>query len=268
MKKVGIYTNFYKDSDKSITNNIIEILKENEFDYVCFSQDTEDINNCDFSDLNCLIIIGGDGTILYNVTPCIKADIPMLTINKGTFGFLSEVPSESLEKVIDLINRENVLIEERDVLHTVVNGEDHYALNEVIIERHTFSRIITIAVEVDGHLVNEFKGDGFIVSTPTGSTGYSLSAGGSIISPKAAVIALTPLNCVSLTARPIIVSSDETVKLTLTDAQRDGGIFADGHMIGFLKKGESITIKTDFKKLKFLRSSDFTFYRKLIKRLI
>lgn len=265
--KIGIYTNYSKDKNWEVTDKVIEILKNNGFETKCFSMETAGTKGCDYSDLDSLVIIGGDGTILYNAAQCMEADIPLVTINKGTVGFLSEVHQNELDKLADLLNRKNIIVEERDMLTTNIKGKDYYALNEFMIERHSTGRIITVAVEVDGHLINEYSGDGFIVSTPTGSTGYSLSAGGSIISPKARVIALTPLNCISLTARPIIIAAYETITLTLSEAINKANIIADGRAIEPIKQGESITISFAEKTLKFLRHSEFSFYDKLIKKL-
>ncbi len=265
--KIGIYTNYSKDRNLEITDRVVRILESNGFECHMFSMETSGSKGCDYSDLDSLVVIGGDGTILYNAVQCMEADIPLLTINKGTFGFLSEVSVDNLDKIIDMLNRKNVVIEERDMLKSVFKGKEYYALNEFMIDRNSMGRIITVSVEVDGHLVNEFKGDGFIVSTPTGSTGYSLSAGGSIISPKTKAIALTPLNCTSLTARPIVIDSSETVRLILSDAANKAVVIADGRGIASIEEGESIIIESAKKTLKFLRSSDFSFYRKLIKRL-
>ena len=265
--KIGIYTNYIKDKDLETTDRVVEILENNGFETKCFSMETVGTKGCDYSDLDSLIVIGGDGTILYNATQCMEADIPLVTINKGTVGFLTEVQHDELDKLIDLLNRKNIIVEERDMLTTKINGKDYYALNEFMIERHSTGRIITVAVEVDGHLLSEYSGDGFMVSTPTGSTGYSLSAGGSIISPKARVIALTPLNCISLTARPIIIAASESVTLTLSEAVNKANIIADGRAISPIKQGESITISFAEKTLKFLRNNEFSFYHKLIKKL-
>lgn len=263
--KVGVYTNYSKDKNLSITQKAVNILNDAGYDSCCFSKELNEEQN--YSGLDCLVVIGGDGTILYNAVQCMKADIPILTINKGTFGFLSEVPSDNLDGIIDLLNLKNAVIEERNMLKTHIKGRDYYALNEFMIARNSLGRIITVGVEVDGHLINEFKGDGFIVGTPTGSTGYSLSAGGSIISPKAKVITLTPLNCTSLTARPIIVDQKESVRLIIIDAADEASVVADGKGVAFLKEGEHISVNAAEKSLKFIRHNGFSFYRKLIKRL-
>ena len=106
--KIGIYTNYSKDKNWEVTDKVIEILKNNGFETKCFSMETAGTKGCDYSDLDSLVIIGGDGTILYNATQCMEADIPLVTINKGTVGFLSEVHQNELDKLADLLNRKNI----------------------------------------------------------------------------------------------------------------------------------------------------------------
>ena len=163
------------------------------------------------------ISLGGDGTFLNTAARVGEKEIPIIGINTGRLGFLAEVLPKDFEKLIESLRRGDYFIEHRSLLRVCDNANQlniyPYALNEVAILKHDNSSMISIRALVDGHYLTTYQADGLLISTPTGSTGYSLSVGGPIISPTSPCIALTPVAPHSLNVRPIILNDDITIRL-------------------------------------------------------
>ena len=161
--------------------------------------------------------MGGDGTFLNTAARVGEKEIPIIGINTGRLGFLAEVLPKDFEKLIESLRRGDYFIEHRSLLRVCDNANQlniyPYALNEVAILKHDNSSMISIRALVDGHYLTTYQADGLLISTPTGSTGYSLSVGGPIISPTSPCIALTPVAPHSLNVRPIILNDDITIRL-------------------------------------------------------
>jgi len=196
-----------------------------------------------------ILAIGGDGTILRTIQLIGKKETPVLGINAGGLGFLTEIPLEKFAGELREIARGHFRIEKRLMLKCNIAGVDKpmFALNEVVIDKGNSVRVIKIDVTVDGHLLNSFIADGLLISTPTGSTGYSLSAGGPIIVPSTNVLIITPICPHSLTNRPVIVPADAKIQtLTRTEAQHFVAA-ADGQDMQHLPTRTKIEIeKADF----------------------
>ncbi len=177
---------------------------------------SEICQNCDM-----ILAIGGDGTILRTIQLIGEKETPVLGINAGGLGFLTEIPLEKFAAELREIARGHFRVEKRLILKCNIAGVDKpmFALNEVVIDKGNSVRVIKIDVTVDGHLLNSFIADGLLISTPTGSTGYSLSAGGPIIVPSTNVLIITPICPHSLTNRPVIVPADAKIEaITRTEA--------------------------------------------------
>jgi len=162
--------------------------------------------------LNFFFSLGGDGTLLDSITYIEKYEIPVLGINTGRLGFLATISREETEQAIDNLIKENYTIDSRSVIKLVgekcLFGGQDFALNDFTIIKKDTSSMITVHVHVNGQLLNSYWADGVIVSTPTGSTGYSLSCGGPLVHPQSKSFVITPVSPHTLTARPIIVSDD------------------------------------------------------------
>ncbi len=267
----GIYTNLNKDSGMIFTEKLIKYIeKKNSRCFVHNSMSNYFPNNKPFSNVSkkfdVVIAIGGDGTILKIAKKCAAANVPVLGFNMGRVGFLTEGEINDYEKVIDEIFLGRFKIEERSILQCYYNGKTRFALNEIAITREK-EKIIQIEAFVGGKLVDGYHCDGFMVSTPTGSTAYSLSAGGSIMSPTVKAMALTPVNSHSLHSRPVIVSEDEKVSIKLISKSSDAKILADGISVGKLKFRESVNIETASFKAEFIRLNNSNFYEKLLNKL-
>ncbi|MEW5821259.1 MAG: NAD(+)/NADH kinase [Cyanobacteriota bacterium] len=201
-------------------------------------------------DLN--IIIGGDGTFLSASRCYAPKNIPLLGINSGNLGFLSQISTKYLEQSLEKLFTGDYRIEERLMLRAVDKVENpariFTALNDIVIKRGALSRPIVLSVSVDGHRINNFLGDGLIVSTPTGSTAYNLSVGGPIIVPGMGVIVLSPISSHSLAIRPIVIPDDQTVKITIMNNPEKSYLNADGQEYTELKENDTIYVmKAPFK---------------------
>jgi NAD+ kinase len=213
---------------------------------------------CPIADLSTLalcdavIALGGDGTVLKAVHRVGFGGAPVLGVNLGTLGFLAEVPVEQLEVAVDEVIRGSVLLESRCALEVVLpDGAVVRALNEVVLDKHGASRMITMEARIDGQYLNTYVADGLIIATPTGSTAYSLSAGGPIVSPTSNVFVITPLAPHTLTARPLVVPDTSVIELTITPDLPFASLAADGvdHVV---PSGTPIVIRRSSRSATFL----------------
>ena len=228
--KYAIFGNSYHKECAASIGQIIQILRrhtayisiEEQFYHFVRStlkidfQPDEIITDNNFS-ASFAISLGGDGTFLNTAARVGEKEIPIIGINTGRLGFLAEVLPKDFEKLIESLRLGDYFIEHRSLLRVCDNSNQlniyPYALNEVAILKHDNSSMISIRALVDGHYLTNYQADGLLISTPTGSTGYSLSVGGTIISPTSPCIALTPVAPHSLNVRPIILNDDITIRL-------------------------------------------------------
>lgn len=271
---IGIYTNCNKDKDLTVTSRLKKVLDAAGFN-VFLHRDIIAANlqgNCfderkPYKPFDLLLTVGGDGTILRIASYCALHGIAVLGINLGNVGFLTEIELNCIEQIPALINGGKLVKEYRSLLCTELNGKQVFALNEIVLTRYNADRMISVAVYVGGRLADKYYCDGYIVSTPTGSTAYSLSAGGSVISPLAKAFSLLPINSHSLHSRPIIIDDSDKVKIELLGSSEDCAVIADGQRIGEIKAGSNIEIAKADKQLVFLRLQDSNFYEKLLSKL-
>ena len=193
----------------------------------------------EFSEIleQCKIVcaIGGDGTILSTVRRMQQKMIPVMGIHIGGLGFLSECTEENLENSLEYIFKEEYSISQRMLLEVKVKSrteedEIFYALNDIVIDHGPSGRVLKAELQVSGHYLNTYEGDGVIIATPTGSTAYSLSAGGPIIYPSIDTILVTPICPHSLSARPIVLQPDEVITLRFPDPFDGIALAVDGQI--------------------------------------
>lgn len=179
-----------------------------------------------------VISMGGDGTFLTSAAQVGARGIPILGINTGRLGFLADVSPEDIENALDAVFDGRYTIEQRAVIAMTLNGETYhgypYALNEVAILKHDNSSLIEIDTHINGALLTNYMSDGLIISTPTGSTGYSLSVGGPIIVPRSGTFCLSPVASHSLSTRPVIVCDDVVITLRVRSRSHNFLIAVDG----------------------------------------
>ena len=185
------------------------------------------LDNVKFSSgqFDALICIGGDGTILESVRKVGQSGIPILGVNAGRLGFLASTPFEELSQALDKLINGSFQIDRRTLVQAETDGrvfgEDNFALNEFSVHKNSTSSMIVVNAFLDDFFLNTYWADGLIISTPTGSTGYSLSAGGPIVSPGTSNFIVTPIAPHNLNVRPLVISDDRVITLKIGDADPD-----------------------------------------------
>ena len=201
-------------------------------------------------DTRCLISIGGDGTLLDTITIIQDSGIPVLGLNTGRLGFLSSIAADEIPFAIEALFSGNYTLDQRSLIELVAPGDlfgsINYALNELTVLKRDNSSMITISAYVDDLFLNTYWADGLIVATPTGSTGYSLSCGGPIISPGSKNIVITPIATHNLTVRPIVVPDTSTVRLNISGRTQDFLVTLDSR-----SKPLSTSVELVIKKARF-----------------
>ncbi len=222
---------------------------------------------CERSDI--LVTLGGDGTLISVVRRSFKYDIPILGVYAGSLGFLADIQLEELEEFIKKMLEGGVRVDERAILRVefMQNGKEivQYAFNDIVLTRHSISNMIQIETLVDSKAFNTYFGDGVIVSTPTGSTAYNLSAGGPVLFPLTNVFALTPICPHSLTQRPVVLPGEYSIEMK-TPKER-ALLIIDGQDKYELEQDESIKIQLDSKKVKLIHREEFNYFDVLKEKL-
>lgn len=195
-----------------------------------------------------LVVFGGDGTILRTARLASKRDVPIVGINLGGFGYLTEVNLSEMFAALELILAGNFQIEKRMMLDVEIQGGEEpfregTVLNDVVINRGNLSRIVELETTVDGRYLTTFKADGLIIATPTGSTAYSLAAGGPIIFPELNSILINPICPHTLTNRPVILPESAVIRVTLCTLEQGATVTLDGQVSFTVKYGDSVTIR-------------------------
>lgn len=206
-----------------------------------------------------ILAVGGDGTLLRANTLAMKLNLPLLGINVGRVGFLAELEMDQLEKAFEKLAADDYTLQERMMLKIQLDGRRSYALNDVVVSRGGYARLIGMDAFVDEDLVGHFIADGLIVSTPTGSTGYSLSAGGPIICPEVECMLLTPVCAHSLQHRPVVTSASQTVSIQLKDAA-EAMVSVDGQENFMLMAGQTLTVTRASRPARFIRLEPRSFF--------
>lgn len=260
---VGIFVNDTHDSS-SCLNKIYSFFNNEGIYY------KNVLNIDDLSEIDILLVLGGDGTILMFSEACAKQGIKLLGVNFGHLGFLTEFENEKLLDALNAIKIGNYNIQSRTLLNIEFNNKSFIALNDVVVQRCTngeeFANTISIQAEIDGSLVDNYKSDGLIISTPTGSTAYSLSAGGSVLSPDINAFIMTPICAHSLHSRPIVYNDNSVLKLHYLSKNRLN-VIVDGKCVGEIKYGETLIATKSKFSLDFITVGECDFYNKLLMKL-
>lgn len=223
----------------------------------------EEITEC--SDI--IILIGGDGTFLSVAKQAVESDIPIAGFNLGSLGFLTELGKDELEKSLMEIFCDQSKISERKLLDVNFKGEKYVALNDVVASKGNIARVIKLALKIDHFDVAEVSGDGMIVSTPTGSTAYSLAAGGPIITPEVNGIVITPICPHSLTFRPFVIPDTSSIKVQLQTKNTKVFITIDGQKVIRMSSGDYFETCIYRKKLKMIKSFRMNYFKLLYEKL-
>lgn len=216
-------------------------------------------DSCESSGCEAILSVGGDGTLLRANSLSMQLDLPLLGVNIGRVGFLAELEMDQLEKAFEKLAGDEYTIQERMMLKLSLGDQTAYALNDVVVSRGGYARLIGMDAYVDQDLVGHFIADGLIVSTPTGSTGYSLSAGGPIICPEVECMLLTPVCAHSLQHRPVVTSASQTVVIRLTEAVQ-AMVSVDGQEIFTLHANQALTVTRASRPARFVRLEPRSFF--------
>lgn len=269
-----IYTNIHKDNDLAQTKRIKDLLLTKNCKVYLYHE-LEDATLP--KDIDYMLVLGGDGTMLQAVRDIKERHIPMLGINLGTLGYMTEVEPEQIEVAIDQLLADQVKIEERMMLKASVNQlgkeqkEEQWALNDVVISRIGSLQIHDFNIYVNGQFLKRYSADGIIVTTPTGSTGYNLSAGGPIVDPRTKILMITPICPHTFNQRSIVLSQDDEIVVEIP-AGREGKIqqlqasFDGSHQM-ILQTGDSITITKWEKEAAFLKLKKISFLEILSRKM-
>ena len=284
MERFLILTNKEKDQGNRVTDKIASYLTEAGKNVTLsgVSPYTRDINSTvTKGSVDCAIVLGGDGTIIQAAYDLMMYDIPILGVNMGTVGFLAEIEEQHVINALDNLINDKYRVESRLMLHGEIQYNHEYndipgstedstgfALNDIVITRKGFSRIISLDIYVNDELVDNYRGDGVIISTPTGSTAYNLSAGGPIIIPKAHVMVITPICPHSLSPRSIVVSAEDTIKVVVGKSKKtqeaEAMVNYDGNKVIELGTEDVILVKKaqyDTKLIKLNRTGIYEILR-------
>ena len=215
-----------------------------------------------------IISLGGDGTMLISAKEAIRGNIPVLAINMGSLGYLAEIKPQDAVKMLQDYENGNYKLEERSFLEVRYEDNIFYGLNELVITKGGHeAHLIQVEVYSNDIFVNKYRADGIIVATPTGSTAYSLSAGGSIVHPGLNALTITPLAPQSLTARPIIVNGCEVLSFKATSRDDAVHLNIDGNQWFQIQKGDLISARISDKKVKIIKPMNSDYYSILRQKL-
>ena len=214
----------------------------------------------DPSAFEAVLSVGGDGTLLRANKLAVELQIPLLGVNIGRVGFLTEIELGQIQQAMLRLARDDYSIEERMMMQARLNtGESWLALNDVVVSRGGYSRLMGVDAFVNGNQVGRFLGDGLLVATPTGSTGYSLSAGGPIVCPEVECLLLTPICAHSLQHRPVVASPSQTITIRTDDAH-PAVISVDGQKAVRFVADQTLTITRAQQRAKFIRFEPGSFF--------
>ncbi len=216
-----------------------------------------------------IITIGGDGTLLRGVRLAVPLDIPILGVNTGRLGFLTEIETsaEGMERLQGVL-RGDFVVEERLALQASINGIGaHFALNDVVVRRGVQARMAPFGLSLDGEQIAQIASDGIVVATPTGSTAYFLSAGGPIIAPTVDAFGVAALLPHTLFARPLIVPTSSTIQISCDSEIVHANLETDGTFVSDLSSGDLVTVVRAPRPVKFARTGDHAFFDRLEDKL-
>lgn len=268
---IGLFINGLRDEELKVSKRLIGLMEKRGIEYSVSAIGTSFFDGISIDELaeksTLIIALGGDGTVLSAQQSASKVGIPVLGVNLGHIGFLAETEPSSLDKVFDKLISGDYDIEERTMLKVTKGEKFYYALNEIVISKGINTRPIKIVVNLDGKLLDKYMSDGIILATPTGSTAYSLSAGGPILGPDIEAFIINPICAHSLHSRPIVISDKHKAEFFAIDFETPAQIIIDGRYISELAVNEKIFVEKAINKAKFIKLSNTGFYDKLLQKL-
>lgn len=282
MKHFFIIVNSYKDKDLMLTKSMQDYIetKGGQCGYYVSRGEENDSDCVDLEtlpeQLDLIFVIGGDGTLIRAARDTAEKNVPLIGVNLGTLGYLCELEEATVYSAIDQIMSDNFMLEARMrlsgyVIQSGVQLKGQTALNDIVIHRSGALQLVSLVVYVNGQYLNTFEGDGVIVSTPTGSTGYNLSAGGPIVDPKARMILITPINSHTLNSKSIVIGAEDEVVVEIGARRREGDeqvvVSFDGDHHAQLDVGDRIVIRQAQEDCRILKLGKLSFLEILRKKM-
>ncbi len=274
MRRFCIITNQNKDNELSITCEVERYLKE--FGCECFrAENSVEGAYTDAAEIpegtDCAIVLGGDGTLLHAARDLAERGIPILGVNLGTLGFLTEVETGELREAVRRLVADDYMIEEHILLKAEAGGEQVHGLNDVVVARSGFSRLIRLQLYINGMPLQVYTGDGLLVSTPTGSTAYNLSAGGPVVATGVDMFVITPICPHSLSERSLVISADDKIEIEVIRSRKtqeeEAIATVDGEYFSNLQVGDRIVLSRSELSAKLIRFEKNRFYKALQTKL-
>ncbi|SDW43149.1 NAD+ kinase [Lutibacter oricola] len=285
--KVAIYGQYYKTEDKQYIEELFTILQTKDVSFLIeenyYNGLKEEVNVATIETYSCyeelndsfdfMFTIGGDGTILRAVTYIRDHNIPVVGINTGRLGFLATVQKDEILSAVELLVSGNFKLKHRSLLSVTTSPEMdglqpfNFALNEVSVNRRNTASMITIKTYLDDEYLTSYWADGLIIATPTGSTGYSLSCGGPIITPSAKNFALTPIAPHNLSARPMVIPDETKLKFTVSGREDEFFLSLDSRITTINSTTQVFVEKANF-SLKMVQIKKQTFLKTLREKLL
>ncbi len=255
-RSIGVIVNRTKPKADIVASRLAQTMLRHEADLFMDRASAEAIGRPELGEdldnfanrADLLFVLGGDGTLLGVARKFACCDIPILAVNIGHLGFLSEAEPQDLDMAVQRVLAGDYRLQRRMMIHTSVWRDgamvhDTIGLNDAGIGKGSLARMIHVRVMVDDEVFDEFAGDGFIVSTPTGSTAYSLSCGGPIVMPDMQVMVLTPVCAHKLMVRPCVIGGNQTVRVLVSATHNDMGVTVDGQVGFSLRDGDEVRIE-------------------------
>jgi NAD+ kinase len=272
MRSIGININTEKDLEgkiqKFIVNTIKGILPESE---IKIFKDTIGIDERSIKNLDILISLGGDGTLLGTAREIFKYDIPILGVNIGNLGFLTEVEVSDFDYAIKCIKSKDYKIEERTMLDCTVESNErnkqYICLNDIVLSKGTLARMAKYEIFIDERFYSSFTADGVIISTPTGSTAYSLSAGGPIMYPTLKLMSITPICPHSLGVRTIVIDGSSKIKVAIKKKYESIFLTVDGQQSLEIKEEDKIFISMAPRKCRLIKLPKYDYFNILRQKI-
>lgn len=272
MHKILVWTNPKRDFGLQQTARLAEILKQFGYQVIMDADATPQglpgialYDDAFSADPEAVFVLGGDGTVLGAVRKMAGRIVPVLGINLGRLGFLSEVEPAGLGKAVECYSRGDYDLETRMMLSAQVENKPLVAaLNDVVVTRAN-THMIDLEISISTQVLNRFLADGLVLATPTGSTAYALAAGGPVLAPNMGGMVMVPICPHSLHVRPVVLGQEETV--TLRCIQGEAAVAVDGIHLATLKTGQSVIVRKAQSQVAFIRFGEQAFYERLMKKL-
>lgn len=274
VKTFYIITNILKDQDYKVTKEICDYIAQKGRNWILAEKDKAGhiLPGSVPEEADCGLVLGGDGTLIRAVRDLDGRALPLLGINLGTLGFLADVELKDYRKAIDQLCEEQPVVENRMMLKgTIAGHKADMAVNDIVLTREGNIRLVQFNVYVNGTLLNTYLADGVIICTPTGSTGYNLSAGGPVVEPTASMIVITPICSHALNTSSVVLSAEDTIEVEICQGrygrQEEVALCYDGAVQRKLVTGERVCISRAEETAKLIKLTRESFMKTMREKM-